>query len=69
MRTEEAETALSALGFFDFRIRHRGDDAMIEVTRFQMQTLLEKGPQITQILKGLGYREVAVSPEPRKPSI
>ena len=68
-RTEEAETALRALGFFDFRIRHRGDDAMIEVTRFQMQTLLEKGPQITQILKELGYREVAVSPEPRKPSI
>lgn len=68
-RTEEAEAALRAHGFLDFRIRHRGDDALIEVTRPQMQTLLEKGPQITRILKELGYKEVLVSPEPRKPSI
>ena len=68
-RTEEAEAALYELGFSDFRIRHRGDDAMIEVTLAQMQTLMEKKLQITQILKGLGYKDVLVSPEPRKPSI
>ena len=42
---------------------------MIEVTLAQMQTLMEKKLQITQILKGLGYKDVLVSPEPRKPSI
>ena len=68
-RTEEAEAALHELGFFDFRVRHRGDDAMIEVTRSQMQALIEKSPRITQILKGLGYKEVQVSQEARKPSL
>ena len=68
-RTEEAEAALHELGFSDFRIRHKDDDAMIEVTLAQMQTLMEKKLQITQILKGLGYKDVLVSPEPRKPSI
>lgn len=68
-RTEEAEAALHTLGFSDFRIRHKGDTAMIEVTCSQTQLLLEKDRQITQILKELGYKEVLVSPEPRKPSI
>src|SRR5690606_23266457 len=63
-RTEEAETALHGLGFSDFRIRHRGDDALIEVTRSQMQALMEKSSQVMQTLKGLGYKDVLVSPEP-----
>jgi uncharacterized protein len=68
-RTEEAEDALRELGFSDFRVRHKGNDALIEVTRSQMQILMEKGTQITQILQGFGYKEVLVSPEPRKPSL
>ena len=42
---------------------------MIEVTQSQMQTLREKFPQVTQILKNLGYEEVLINPEPRKPSV
>jgi uncharacterized protein len=68
-RTEEAETALHGLGFSDFRIRHRGDHAMIEVTSSQTQLLRENDRQITQILRKLGYKDVLVSPEPRKPSL
>ena len=68
-RTEAAESALFAIGFSDFRVRHRGDDAVIEVTQSQMQTLKEKIPQVTQILKDLGYKEVMINPEPRKPSV
>ena len=68
-RTEEAETALHALGFSDFRIRHRGDHAMIEVTSSQTQLLRENDRQITQILRKLGYKDVLVSLEPRKPSL
>jgi hypothetical protein len=34
-----------------------------------MQALREKSSQVIQILKGLGYKDVLVSPEPRKPSL
>lgn len=68
-RTEEAEAALSGLGFSDFRVRHSGDEARIEVTQAQMQLLKDKDLQIRQILKDLGYKKVWIDPEPRKPSV
>ena len=42
---------------------------MIEVTSSQTQLLRENDRQITQILRKLGYKDVLVSPEPRKPSL
>lgn len=68
-RTEAAEAALHELGFSDFRIRHMGDDALIQVTEAQMDLLVNKEAEITGILKKLGYSGVSLDTEPRKPSL
>ena len=57
------------MGFSDFRIRHTGDNALIEVTKEQMQMMEQREPEVTQILKRLGYGRVTVSAEARKPSL
>lgn len=67
-RTEQAEAALHAMGFYDFRIRHRGDDAVIEVTSSQMQQLFENKHYVTDLLRGRGYRNVLLNLEARTPS-
>lgn len=68
-RTETAEAALRELGFSDFRIRHKGDDALVEVTQAQRHLLMHKHAEITGILKKMGYSGVFINPEPRKPSL
>ena len=68
-RTEQAEAALHAMGFDDFRIRHRGDDAVIEVTSAQMQQLFENKHYVTDLLRGRGYRNVLLNLEARTPSV
>ena len=68
-RTEDAEAAMHEMGFSDFRIRHTGDDALIEVTQEQMQMMEQREPEVTQILKRLGYGRVTVRGEARKPSL
>jgi uncharacterized protein len=68
-RTEQAEAALQVMGFDDFRIRHRGDDAVIEVTSAQMQQLFENKHYVTDLLRGRGYRNVLLNLEARRPSV
>lgn len=68
-RTERAESALSGLGFCDFRIRHRGDTAVIEVTERQMDLLSTCRQKIISILRECGYSDVIFSSEPRTPSV
>jgi uncharacterized protein len=68
-RTEQAEAALQVMGFDDFRIRHRGDDAVIEVTSAQMQQLFENKHYVTDLLRGRGYRNVLLNLEARTPSV
>ncbi|MDO5134370.1 MAG: ATP-dependent sacrificial sulfur transferase LarE [Eubacteriales bacterium] len=57
-RTEEAETALAALGFRDFRVRHRGDEAFVEITKEQRALLRENWDRMEAVLKEKGYRKV-----------
>lgn len=68
-RTETAEAALAAEGFRDFRIRHRGDQAVLEVTQVQQERLLAEFDRITALLKGFGYTDASVNPHPRSPSV
>ena len=51
--TEQAEEALTKLGFSDFRVRKRGDTARIELTEAQLPRLLQKREAILNALKPL----------------
>lgn len=60
-RTETAETALHALGFRDLRVRHRGEDAFLEVAEEEKAVLFEKWDLILELLKKSGYRDSFVN--------
>ena len=62
--TEQAEEALTVLGFSDFRVRKRGDNAKIELPKAQLPRLLEKREEILKALKPL-YRSVTLDLEVR----
>jgi len=49
-----------SLGFWQFRIRHHGEMARIEVSRDQFHLLLENADQVVRGLKGLGFVYVAI---------
>jgi uncharacterized protein len=62
---EEAEELVRSLGFREFRVRHAGDVARIEVPVAVLPRLLEPGVREALIggLKGLGYRFVTLDLE------
>jgi uncharacterized protein len=60
-RTEAAETSLHELGFQDLRVRHRGEDAFLEVSEKEKNLLFEKWDQIEDLLKKSGYRDAFVN--------
>lgn len=68
-RTEQAEAALQAIGFNDFRVRHRQNDAILEVTKSQMPQLFAQRDQITVKLRELGYQRVTLDLTGRSPSL
>ena len=49
--TEEAESFLFGLGFTDFRVRRRGDAALLQVKADQMEKVLEHREEIREQLK------------------
>ena len=49
--TEQAEAALAALGFRDFRVRDMGGAARLQICSEQLPLLLEKRRQVTEIMK------------------
>jgi uncharacterized protein len=59
---ERAETALRALGFRVFRVRHHDDLARVEIARDEMARALdpETSATITRELKAAGYRYVTL---------
>lgn len=59
-QVEEAENYLSELGFRQFRVRHHGEIARIEVDPEQMPKLLEHASQVNIHLKALGFMYVAM---------
>jgi len=64
-RVEQSEAVLSAMGFRQFRVRHHGELARIEVSREEMQRLLSLTlfEQVSAALKRIGYKFVTLDME------
>lgn len=63
-RTEEAETALSGMGFRDFRVRMRGGSALVQIKEDQLADALSEEDDIRSALSGL-YDSVEIDEKPR----
>lgn len=61
-RIDEAESVLRKLGFRQFRVRHHGDVARIEVMPLEMEKIINPAVRehIVHELRALGYKYVAV---------
>lgn len=61
-QVETGEEALKALGFRQFRVRHHGDLARIEIAREEMERALslEMTAEFTRIFKSLGFHFVTL---------
>ncbi len=59
-QVEAAEDILWSLGFEQFRVRHHGDTARIEVLPEQMTKLLSLADRIVSEFKQLGYTYIAM---------
>ena len=64
-QVENGEEALKALGFRQFRVRHHGEIARIEIAKDEMEMALtlEMATQLTAIFRGLGFQYVALDLE------
>jgi uncharacterized protein len=62
---ERGEDAIRALGFRQFRVRHHGDIARIEIAREEMERALNPAmaAQFTTIFKALGFKFVTLDLE------
>ncbi|HTW94434.1 MAG TPA: ATP-dependent sacrificial sulfur transferase LarE [Tepidisphaeraceae bacterium] len=65
-RVAEAEESLRVLGFTDFRVRHHGDLARIELRAADMPKALECSEIIVGALAQVGYRHVTLDLKPRR---
>ena len=57
---ERAESALLSLGFSQFRVRHHGDVARLELVADEFEKALARRDVIIERLKACGYRFVAL---------
>lgn len=59
---EQAEDYLAGLGFREFRVRHHGEIARIEIARNEMEAVLSVPllEEISARLKAIGFRHVAL---------
>ncbi len=64
-RVESAEGFLKSLGFREFRVRHHGDTARIEIMEEDMPWMLDPGIRnsVAKKLKALGYRFITIDLE------
>ncbi len=62
---EQGEDALRALGFRQFRVRHHGEIARIEISREELEQALTSAmfAEFTRIFKDLGFTYVTVDTE------
>jgi len=62
---ERAEAAVRALGFREFRVRHLGRGARIEIAPAEMERLSEAGVRraVEDAVRAAGYAEAAVDAE------
>jgi uncharacterized protein len=59
-RIERAEDVLASLGFRQFRVRHHGEVARIELAAGDLARALEMRERIVEPIRALGYRFVAL---------
>jgi len=59
-QVEQAETVLESLGFTQFRVRHHGDLARIEVTEKELEKAMDHRIHINEALGNLGYRYITL---------
>jgi uncharacterized protein len=59
-QVEDAESYLRQLGFVEFRVRHHGDIARIEVLPAQMDKAFSQRKQISKKLKSIGFKFVTL---------
>jgi uncharacterized protein len=59
-QVERAEDALASLGFAQFRVRHHGDTARIEVPAAAFADVVRARADIVAALRGAGYRYVTL---------
>lgn len=57
---DEAESGIRRLGFVDFRVRHHGDIARIEVLRGDIERAAALHEEISAIVTGAGFRFAAL---------
>ena len=57
---EAAEERLQAIGFSQFRVRHHGEVARLELVPAEFELAVSHGEQINAELQALGYRYVAL---------
>ena len=57
---ERAESALLALGFSQFRVRHHGDVARLEIMPDEFEAALAKRDALIERVKACGYKFVAL---------
>ncbi|MEE9365697.1 MAG: hypothetical protein V3W44_03325, partial [Dehalococcoidales bacterium] len=64
-QVEEAEDFLRSIGFVEFRVRHHGDIARIEVPTAQIQqiTAEQTRQKVTTGLKALGFKFITIDLE------
>jgi uncharacterized protein len=63
---EAAEAVLRSFGFLEFRVRHLGEAARIEMAEVELPRLLspELRAEVEEAVMAAGYRSVAVDPRP-----
>ena len=59
-QVEQAEEVLASFGFTQFRIRHHGDVARLELLPEEMPAALERAADIESAIRACGYRFVAL---------
>lgn len=59
-RVDAAEEHLRRMGFRQFRVRHHGDMARIEVERGQLASALARADEIVKHLENLGYTYITL---------
>jgi pyridinium-3,5-biscarboxylic acid mononucleotide sulfurtransferase len=60
---EQAEEALRALGFREFRVRHHGDTARIETSPAELSLALESAARLAEAGRDAGFERVLIDVE------
>ncbi len=59
-QVEKAEAVLARLGFTQFRVRHHGDVARLELGKSELAMAVELGDELSSQITACGYRFVAL---------